>query len=131
MSYPTIERSIGCLVFPYDITFNEATTEKPESYDYSVIFIKESDDLMTNYINIVQALLDTSAQALGYDNIISVCTYATSTKEKFRTEGQKFVEWRDNVWDSCYTTLALVQAGEIPIPTMNELLNSLPKLEDI
>jgi hypothetical protein len=131
MSYPKIDRSNGYLLFPYNITHNEAVPgefSKPESYDYDIVLIPETEDAVTNYTNVVQALLDTTANSRGYSGIISGCTYATSTDAIFSKEGQSLVEWRDAVWRKCYEILALVQQQLRNSPTMDELLSELPTI---
>ena len=75
----------------------------------------------------VQSYLDGEAQKLGYDNIVSACTYA-SASNPFQEEGQSFVSWRGNVWATCYQILADVEAGTRSIPTEEELLAELPTL---
>ena len=77
------------------------------------------------YTSAVQNLLDTTAQAKHYDNIISCCSYA-GAPNAFQAEGQAAIEWRGNVWATCYTIMAEVQAGTIPAPTIPELLAMLP-----
>jgi len=64
----------------------------------------------------IQERLDMAAIASGYDSILSACTYATSTVEKFREEGQSFVNLRDTVWATCYTILGEVKAGTRQMP---------------
>ena len=74
----------------------------------------------------VQSYLDNEARSLGYDSILSACTYATSSIEKFAAEGQSFVIFRDNVWSYCYQVLADVEAEIRAAPTEAELLAELP-----
>lgn len=76
----------------------------------------------------VQRRLDEFAQTRGYDGIMSACTYATSTVERFRREGERAVTLRDNTWAACYTLLDAVLAGERPVPTLEEVLAELPPL---
>jgi hypothetical protein len=71
-------------------------------------------------------MLDETAKERGYDSILSLCTYATSTAVKFSKEGQAAVEWRDEVWAKGYTILADVEAGTRSIPTVDEFLAELP-----
>ena len=74
----------------------------------------------------VQSMLDETARERGYDSILSLCTYATSAKPKFKAEGQAGVEWRDDVWLYCYAELDKVLAGERGTPTTQELIDELP-----
>jgi len=78
--------------------------------------------------DVVQSLLDAKAKERGYDSIISLCTYATSTNAEFASEGQAGVQWRDEVWATCAQLLNDVTAGLRPIPTKSELLAELPAL---
>jgi hypothetical protein len=78
---------------------------------------KARDILMAEYTNAVQKRLDDFARTRGYDNILSACTYATSTVPKFKAEGQYCVNARDNTWATLYTILAEVQAGTRPMPS--------------
>ena len=65
----------------------------------------------------IQQRLDDFARTRNYDNILSACTYATSTVAKFKTEGQACVNLLDATWAAAYTILANVQAGKRPMPT--------------
>jgi len=76
--------------------------------------------------SVIQSTLDEKAQERGYDSILSLCTYATSTAAKFAAEGQAGIVWRDEVWAKGYSILAGVEAGTRSIPTANELLAELP-----
>ena len=76
----------------------------------------------------VQAHLDKTAQERRYDNILSLCTYATSPNPKFAAEGQAGVAWRDAVWTKCYAVLADVNAGMRSIPTSGDLVAELPDM---
>lgn len=77
----------------------------------------------------VQSWMDQTVQARNYDNIHTACTYATSTDEIFKAEGTACLAWRDNVWRKCYNILNQVTAGERIIPTYEELVDELPRLE--
>jgi hypothetical protein len=76
----------------------------------------------------IQQRLDNFAQTRGYDDILSACTYATSTVEKFQREGQYCVEARDATWAAAYAFLDDVLVGEQVIPGSIDDIVSLPVL---
>ena len=101
-------------------------------YGYELLIVPGKDAAsQETYVNTVQALLDLKAQALGYDNIISICTYSGSSNDKFSAEGKTAMQWRDSVWGKCYEILSEVQAGKRKPPTISELVSELPLFEDI
>ena len=82
------------------------------------------------YIDLTQKYLDDFARTRGYDSILSACTYAASSVEKFRTEGLYCVNLRDATWTKLYDILQEVLAGTRPLPThFEDVLKDLPKLE--
>lgn len=85
--------------------------------------------LQAQYTALIQSMLDKEAQKLGYDDCNSVCTYVDTGVAKFDAEGVAFRKWRSAVWAKGYELLAEVQAGTRPIPTEEELVELLPKLE--
>lgn len=76
----------------------------------------------------VQAYLDNGAKARKYDNILSLCTYATSSVPRFAAEGQAGVQWRDAVWEQCYALLEEYKAGNISKPTAQAVIATLPAI---
>jgi hypothetical protein len=75
----------------------------------------------------VQALLDAVARAWGYNDIASAVTYADEPSVlRFQLEGQQLRAWRSRVWAQCYATLASVTAGSLALPSMADLIASLP-----
>jgi hypothetical protein len=77
----------------------------------------------------IQAELDRQAQAQGYDNIVSACSYAAQASgEPFQAEGAAFLSWRSAVWMHAYDVLQQVQAGTQPMPTPAEAVTQMPAL---
>lgn len=85
-------------------------------------------EIVTAVTQAVQQCLDDFARTRAYDGILSACTYATSTVEKFATEGQYAVQARDATWATCYQIMADVQQGQRPMPTIEQVLAELPEL---
>lgn len=77
----------------------------------------------------VQAAMDAQARALGYDDIKTAITYRGDPNPKFAAEAEAFFAWRSSVWTQAYAHLALVQAGQAPMPTVEEAIAMMPALE--
>lgn len=100
-----------------------------DTWDGSV-FSKAAPPMPTvaQYTAAIQSMLDAKAQERHYDNILSACTYVTSTNAGFHAEGQACVQWRDAVWAKSYDLMAQVQAGTLEQPTIPALLAMLPAM---
>lgn len=87
---------------------------------------------IAEYERKVQERMDAFARTKTYENMLSACTYATSTVPVFRVEGQYCVEMRDATWIAAQAflneALAAVMAGQRGIPTWEEVEASLPVL---
>lgn len=74
------------------------------------------EQFLQGIISVVQKRLDDFAKTRNYDNILSACTYATSSVPKFAAEGQRAVRERDSTWTALYAIPEKVAAGTIPAP---------------
>ena len=90
---------------------------------------KSYETIQYEYTNLIQSILNKEAQALGYDNCLSVCSYMNTGVQKFDDEGSCFRKWRSAVWNKGYEILDKVKSGKMKIPSEEELLKMLPKLE--
>lgn len=89
-----------------------------------------SEQLTKQLTDAVQDYMETTAQARGYDSLLSVISYADEPAVRaFQTEGLAFRAWRSKVWETCNQLRADVLAGTAPIPTVAELLKVLPEVQ--
>lgn len=87
------------------------------------------DLIKARLVAAVQAHLDATAQAHGYDSVYTACTYADEPAVPlFQAEGQALRAWRSLVWAHCHTVMAEARAGQRQVPTAAELIDELPAL---
>ena len=91
--------------------------------------ISTAEQIIAEFTAAIQQRLDDFARTRNYDNILSACTYATSTVPKFAAEGQYCVDARDATWATCYAILDDVQSEVRIMPTMEQVMTELPVLE--
>lgn len=101
---------------------------QPEPVVIKTLTVEEK---IAGFEQAIQNRLDDFARSGGrfYDNMISACTYATSTDPVYRVEGQYCVQARDETWATAYQVMNDVIAGRRPEPTWEELEAELPVLE--
>lgn len=102
------------------------TTELPKR---DVAVEVQLASIKTQLLFTVDTLLDSEVQKHGYDNIAKCVTYEGDEDPVFNAEGTTAKKWRSKVYRKCYDILAQVESGERCIPTADELIAELPKLE--
>lgn len=101
-----------------------AAGNKPQPVDAPTF-----DELVAANTAAVQDEMERQAQAKGYSNLISACTYAAQPAgAPFQAEGQAFADWRSKVWQQAYAVLAEVKAGTRAMPTPAEAVAMMPAL---
>ena len=112
---------------------NNATIEDKGDYFEVVeiiippLTVEEQQKLYTDF---VQRWMDGIVQERGYDSVHTcVGTYLNSPVERFRLEAEAVKDWVSYVWQECYIILDAVLSGERALPTYDELISELPKLE--
>lgn len=83
---------------------------------------------ITDYENAIQNLVDNTARERQFADGVSLASYVASTKPKWAAEAQAFVAWRDYVWTSAYAELEKVQNGEREQPSIEAIIEELPKI---
>jgi hypothetical protein len=76
-----------------------------------------------------QERLDSFARTREYDGILSACTYASSSVEKFMIEALYCIDVRDQTWAKLYEIMSEVEQGIRPIPSdISDIESELPEL---
>ena len=115
--------------------FEQAIVDVPDDYNelnhHNYIFYNGELvlDIKKEVVEATQRRLDDFAKTKNYDNIVSACTYATSTDPIFSAEGQRAVDLRTATWRKLYEILAEVDSGARPTPTkFSDIESELPTL---
>ena len=87
--------------------------------------VPTDEEKITEMKAVVQSLLNIEARKLGYDDIFTAVSYATSSDATFGPQGIAFRNWRDSVWNAAYVLLATWQAGGTE-PTKLDVVAALP-----
>lgn len=106
----------------YYIKGHEKPAETPEQY----IARRE-----TEIVNMVQELIDSTAQQKRYDTGESCCSYVGDPDEEFNADAVAFQAWRGRCWRTCYNILNSVTAGTVPPEDVTDeyVLERLPVME--
>ena len=72
--------------------------------------------LIERFRSAIQSWMDGEAMKLGYDSILSVCSYINTGNPKFDAEGEGFRQWRSAVWARGYELIDEVIAGQREVP---------------
>jgi hypothetical protein len=85
---------------------------------------RQKAEMIKRYEQAVQAHLDATAKAYGYNDIVSACSYAAA-ENKYQSEGQALLAWRAACWETCFIIFADIEAGA-EAPTEAGLVDMLP-----
>ena len=100
---------------------NNATIEDKGDW-YEVVAIpaptpeEQQAILIERFRSAIQSWMDGEAMKLGYDSILSVCSYINTGNPKFDAEGEGFRQWRSAVWARGYELIDEVIAGQREVP---------------
>ena len=89
-----------------------------------------AQEAQAKYSAALDQVLDSEANARGYDSIKTAVTYADEPADPiFQAEGIAFRQWRSKAYRYGYDILGQVQAGEIPLPSLDDFIAGIPALE--
>lgn len=77
---------------------------------------EQQQELIKRFRSAIQSWMDGEAIKLGYDSILSVCSYINTGNPKFDAEGEAFRQWRSAVWAKGYELIDEVIAGKRDVP---------------
>jgi hypothetical protein len=86
----------------------------------------ERAETIDDYKSAIQDHIDTVARKKDYANGYALAGYVTDTSAEYADVAQTFINWRSSIWTFTFETLAEVQSGAIPQPTIPELIAMLP-----
>lgn len=88
--------------------------------------------LKQEFLARVDATLNATAHAHGYDNINTAVSYA-GYENKFQAEGVCFGKWRSKVYEWGYGLLEKIMRGELDIDKTNidEVLQAMPAYQGV
>ena len=88
------------------------------------------DRIISSVSTILRGQMDEFAKKRGYDNMLSACSYATSTNATYAAEGQHCVNTRDQQWSTLYALFDQIDSGAIEMPTsVDEFVKLLPTMQ--
>lgn len=106
----------------WDLKNNEIQTRPDVA---AIIAAYNPDEIVIRAINqAVQNHLDATAQARGYDSMLSCVSYLLSGSQAWTEEAAAAAVWRDAVWEAVF---AIINAGA-PYPTPAEVVALLPPM---
>ena len=89
-------------------------SQKPKIQDLDSALVAQIYKLVSEYAT---DKLNAFAQERGYDDIYTLCDYRDSMFDKFRTEGLRGFQLRDQLWMALMSHFEQVMAGTKPVPT--------------
>lgn len=87
-------------------------------------------DVAASLMPAVQAWLDQTAQANGYDSLASCISYLNSSIAQYADDAASALAWRDAVWPACFQWQQDALANPpASFPTSAEVIAQLPQPE--
>ena len=105
------------------------TKEEQEAKFYADKTEAEAKALKDAYTTAMENFMDAQANTKGYTSRYTASLRVNSTVAKFKAEGQAYMDWMDTCYNLGYIVLAEVVNGIRPMPTIEEFLAELPKLD--
>lgn len=118
-----------------DIPIENISTKEDGSYykyylpdltpDNERILSENNENIITELEDSVNKYIENEANTLGYDSIVSACSYA-GYPNAYQSEAKALGVFRSSCWDKYYTILTDIENGKRDTPTVEELVSELP-----
>jgi len=93
------------------------------------INVEKQARLASTWMNTaIKTLLDETARSRGYDDIISLCSYAVSENPAYRAEALAAIAWRDAVSACMVEIIDGIKSKNRSAPTRAAFLAALPTI---
>ena len=146
ISFPTIITASALEGFDYVVidepeypTLNKYESANLEAYRYGgqvrlrwkVIDNRPTNDQLINqYENAIDAMLDAKAREYKYNNVYTMISYRNDPNPKFANEAESMFQWRSKVWTKANEILEqyLTNTNQT-IPDVDNVILQLPVFE--
>lgn len=123
-----VQRQDGKIIGIYSNFCEGIAEEELPDDNAEVLAFLNPPPSVSEYQNAVQKHVDDTAVSKQYADGVALATYKDSTVPLWAAQATAFIAWRDQVWTFAYDMLAKVQAGQVPQPTIDELIAELPAI---
>lgn len=93
-------------------------------------WVESSEQIIKRLESLIDRYLDNQANTFRYESIRTMVTYENDPNPKFTAEGVGAKVFRSAVYTLGVSLIGEVQSGLREVPTEEELLALMPKLED-
>jgi hypothetical protein len=100
-------------------------TTEAEARAQGLLRVPTPDEVQLHISNKIQCLLDTTAQSMHYDNILSARSYA-GYSNPFQAEALSLATWSAACWAKAGEIQRAVIAGTRAMPTIAEAMAEMP-----
>jgi hypothetical protein len=104
-------------------------TEQGRAQAMIKINVEKQAKIASTWMNAeIKELFNETARARGYDDIISLCSYAVSENPVYRAEALAAVAWRDAVSACMVEIIDEIKSKNRSVPTRAAFLAALPTI---
>lgn len=88
------------------------------------------EQIIARLESVIESHIDFVIKSMGYVSLERLVVYQNSTNAKWKAEALGAPVWVTAIWETALSIMNDVQSGLREVPTEDELLALMPKLED-